>query len=186
MDKKINILGIGGSLRKGSYNKALLDYAGEVCPKEAIFELFNKFDQFPPYNEDLRMQREPEIVKEFKEKIRTADALLFASPEYNFTLPGYLKNAIDWASRPAAENPFQDKPAGLMSASGGMLGGVRMQSHFRLMSVFLNIHFLNQPQVIVTFAGEKIKDGEIVDEHTKEKVKEMIIALIKWARRLQR
>ena len=184
MDKQITILGFAGSLRKGSYNKALLRAALELSPEEAKLEIFD-LEGIPPYNMDLE-DRMPERVKEFKEKIKTSDAILIASPEHNYSIPGVLKNAIDWASRPPRDNSFDGKPVGIMSASSGMLGGGRVQYHLRQTFVFLNMYPVNRPEVFVTFAAEKIDDnGRVRDEKTREKIKELLQSLIAWTRKLK-
>jgi chromate reductase len=184
MDKQIKILGFAGSLRKGSYNKALLRAALELLPEDAEFEIFD-LEGIPPFNSDLE-NRMPEIVKEFKAKIRAADALLIATPEYNYSIPGVLKNAIDWASRPYGDNAFEGKPAAIMSASSGMLGAVKAQFHLRQTFVFLDVFAINRPEVVVTFAGEKIDDkGRVTDEKTREKIKELLKALVAWTIRLK-
>ncbi len=183
MDEQITILGFAGSLRKGSYNKALLRAAMELLP--AGIEIFD-LEGIPPYNMDLE-NKMPERVKEFKAKIKAADAILIATPEHNYSIPGILKNAIDWASRPAGDNSFEGKPVAIMSASPGMLGGVKAQYHLRQTFVYLNMHPLNKPEVIVTFAGEKIDEkGIVVDKKTREKIGELLEALVAWSTRLKR
>ena len=122
MEKKISIFGFAGSLRKGSYNKAILRAAVELLPKEAELETFD-LEGIPPFNQDLENDP-PEKVKEFKKKIKAADAILIATPEANYTIPGVLTNAMNWASRPYGDNAFDGKPVAVMSASIGMLGGV--------------------------------------------------------------
>ncbi len=184
MDKQITILGFAGSLRKGSYNKALLRAALELSPEEAKLEIFD-LEGIPPYNMDLE-DRMPERVKEFKEKIRTSNAILIASPEHNYSMPGVLKNAIDWASRPPGDNSFEAKPVAIMSASPGMLGGARVQYHLRQTFVFLNMYPVNKPEVFVTFAADKIDDkGRVRDEKTREKLKELLESLVVWTRKLK-
>lgn len=153
METKIKILGFAGSLRVSSYNKALLRAATALLPDDATLEIFDVND-IPPFNQDLEMDMPPK-VKEFKSKIREADAIVIATPEYNYSVPGVLKNAIDFASRPYGDNPFNDKPVAIMSASIGMLGGARAQYHLRQMFVFLNMHPVNGPEVIVTSAQNK-------------------------------
>ncbi|HSX40379.1 MAG TPA: NAD(P)H-dependent oxidoreductase [Candidatus Saccharimonadales bacterium] len=180
---KVKIFGFGGSLRKGSLNFALLQQASQCCPENATYELFNKFGDFPQFNADMEKDL-PLIAKEFKAKIKAADAILIAVPEYNFSIPGYLKNAIDWASRPYGDNSFDDKPVAIMSASGA-LGGSRAQYHLRQTFVFLNMHPINRPECIVTNAAEKIKEGKVVDEHTIEKISELMEALVIWTKRLK-
>lgn len=168
MDKKISILGFAGSLRKGSYNKALLRAAVELVSKEADLETFD-LEGIPPFNQDLE-NNPPERVKEFKKKIKAADAILMATPEANYSIPGVLKNAIDWASRPYGDNAFDGKPVGIMGATIGNLGTARAQYHLRQAFVFLNMHPLNQPEVMVSVAQEKIdQDGRVTDPKTREK-----------------
>lgn len=188
-DKKLHILGFGGSLRKGSTNEALLEAgcllqaASDVCPDDATFVIFADVGEFPLYSQDLEANM-PDIVIEFKTKINEADAILIATPEYNYSIPGYLKNALDWVSRPYGENSLNDKPAGLMSGSPGMLGGVKAQYALRQTGVGLNLHFLNIPEVVVPVINEKMKDGKLTDEYTKEKIQELLEALCLWTRRL--
>jgi chromate reductase len=185
MDKELVILGFAGSLRKGSYNKSLLNAALELVPEDARLEIFN-LDGIPPFNQDLE-EKPPAKVKEFKKKIRDADAILIATPEYNYSIPGVLKNAIDWASRPYGDNAFEGKPVAIMSASGGMLGGARAQYHLRQTFVFLDMHPINRPEVIVPSAYEKIdEEGRVSDEKTKQKIGELLKNLVAWTRRLRK
>ena len=184
MNKSITILGFAGSLRKGSYNKALLLAAMELMPEETKLEIFD-LEGIPLFNQDLENQI-PERVKEFKTKIKLADAILIASPEYNYSIPGVLKNAIDWASRPHGDNSFEGKPVALMSASTGMLGGARAQYHLRQSFITLNMHPLNKPEVIVTFAHQKFdKNGNLTDENTRKIIKKLLENLVEWTRRLK-
>ena len=184
MDKVINILGFAGSLRKGSYNRALLRVAADVVPKDAKLEIFD-LEGIPPFNQDLE-QAVPDKVKEFKAKIKAADAILIVTPEHNYSVPGVLKNAIDWASRPYGDNSFGGKPAAIMSASTGMLGGARAQYHLRQVLVFLDMHPLNKPEVFVTFANQKFDaQGNLTDEKTKEFIKGLLDALIAWTKKLR-
>jgi chromate reductase len=177
----ITILGFAGSLRKGSYNKALLSAALEMVPGGATLEVFD-LDGIPPFNQDQE-NTPPVRVKEFKAKIRSADAILVATPEYNYSVPGVLKNAIDWATRPHGDNPFEGKPVALMGASTGMLGTARAQYHLRQTFVFLNIHPLNKPEVMVPFAADKVdQTGKLTDPKTREKIKELLESLVTWAK----
>lgn len=184
MDKLITILGFAGSLRKDSYNKALLRAAMELMPKEAKLEVFD-LEGIPPFNQDLENQM-PERVKEFKAKIKAADAILIATPEYNYSIPGVLKNAIDWASRPYGDNSFEGKPVAIMSASIGLLGGARAQYHLRQSFIFLDMHPINRPEVIVTFAPQKIDEkGNLTDKETRKRMNELLEKLVDWTRRLE-
>jgi chromate reductase len=185
MDKKIKILGFAGSLRKDSYNKSLLRAALELVPKDAELETFD-LEGIPPFNQDLENQP-AEKVKEFKAKIRAADAILIVTPEYNYSIPGVLKNAIDWASRPYGDNAFEHKPVAIMGASIGAMGTARAQYHLRQCFVFLTCFALNQPEVMVPFAQEKIdKDGKLTDQKIREKIKELLEGLVAWTRRLKK
>lgn len=180
----LNILGFAGSLRQGSYNRALLRAAGQLVPSGTRLEIF-ELDGIPLFNQDLEYSV-PERVKEFKQKIKANDALLIASPEYNHSVSGVLKNAIDWASRPHGDNSFQGKPVAIMSASTGMLGGARAQYHLRQMFVFLDMHPVNRPQVFVNFTAQKFDDkGEFLDEKGRDLIRELLANLADWTRKLK-
>ena len=185
MDRQVNILGFAGSLRKDSYNKALLREAVKLVSTGAKIELFD-LAGIPPFNQDLE-QSPPDRVKEFKAKIRAADAVLIVTPEYNYSIPGVLKNAIDWASRPPGDNSFQGKPVAIMSASIGILGGARAQYHLRQVFVFLDMHPINKPEVFVTFASTKFDEkGTLTDETAKELIRKLLENLVAWTKRLKR
>jgi chromate reductase, NAD(P)H dehydrogenase (quinone) len=180
----VKILGFAGSLRKSSYNRSLLRAARELVPKDATLEVID-LDGMPLFNQDLEDQP-TEKVKEFKAKIRASDAILIATPEYNYSIPGVLKNAIDCASRPYGDNAFEHKPVAIMGASIGMAGTARAQYHLRQSFVFLTCFALNQPEVMVPFAQDKIdKDGNVTHEKTREKIRELLENLVAWTRRLK-
>lgn len=181
---KISILGFAGSLRKGSFNKALLRAAAELLPENASLEIYD-LEGIPLFNQDLEGQPLPK-VKEFKAKIRAADAILIATPEYNYSIPGVLKNAIDCASRPYGDNAFAGKPAAIMGASPGMLGTARAQYHLRQSFVFLDVHTLNHPEVMVPYAHDKIDaEGRLTDPKAKELIAELIKSLVELALKLK-
>lgn len=183
-EMSISILGFAGSLRKGSYNKAILLAAQGLVPEGAQLEIFD-LAGLPLFNQDLEGQP-PEKVKEFKERIRAADAILIATPEYNYSIPGVLKNAIDWASRPYGDNALDGKPVAIMGASIGMLGTARAQYHLRQTFVFLNMYPVNQPEVMVPFAQNSINEqGQVTDQKTKDKIKELLESLVAWAEKLK-
>ncbi len=183
MKKVIKILSFAGSLRKDSYNKSLLRAALELVPEGAEIEIFD-LEGIPPFNQDLENQP-AEKVKEFKAKIKAADAILIATPEYNYSIPGVLKNAIDCASRPYGDNAFVHKPIAIMGASSGLIGTARAQYHLRQCFVFLSCFALNQPEVMVSLAQEKIdKDGRVTDQKTREKIQELLQGLVTWTKRL--
>jgi chromate reductase len=184
LKNKLKILGFAGSLRAGSYNKALLRAAIDLLPEDVTLEIFDLIG-IPAFNQDIEMDM-PTKVKEFKSKIREADALLIATPEYNYSVPGVLKNAIDWASRPYGDNSFDGKPVALMSASPGMLGGVRAQYHLRQSFVYLNMYPVNGPDVIVNFAQQKFdSNGNLVDDNTKTFLGQLLQNLVNWTKRLK-
>jgi chromate reductase len=183
MDKPIRVLGFAGSLRPGSYNKMLLRTAVELAPPGMIIEVCD-LEGIPPFNQDLENNM-PLRAGEFKSRVRAADAILIVTPEANYSVPGVLKNAIDWASRPYGDNAFKGKPAAIMSASIGMLGGARAQYHLRQIFVFLEMHPVNLPEVMVPFAAEKFdSSGRLTDEKARELVQQLLSVLEKWTRRL--
>ena len=184
MEKKVKILGFVGSLRKGSYNKALMRAALELVPENAEIEIFD-IAQIPPFNQDLE-SNPPQSVKDFKAKIKAADALLIATPEYNYSIPGVLKNAIDSASRPLADKVFEGKPAAIMSASTGRLGGARAQYHLRQSFVFLNIFPINHPEVMLAQADKNVdENGNLTNEETRKLIRQLLEELVKWTKKLQ-
>jgi len=178
----MKIVGVGGTLRKGSYSKALLFEAQKLAPEGTVIEITD-IGNFPLYNPDIEM---PVVVQDFKNKIKQADAILFSTAEYNYSLPGSLKNAIDWGSRPYGDNSWEEKPVAIMSESIGMLGGARAQYHLRQMMICINMVPLNRPEVIVSSVKDKFDEqGNLTDEHTKEKIKELLIALVTWTEGLK-
>ena len=184
MTPPLRILGLAGSLRKASYNRALIRAAAELAPPDARVESY-ELDGIPPFNEDLEPSP-PAAVLELKRRIRAADALLIATPEYNYSIPGVLKNAIDWASRPYGDSAWAGKPAALLGATPGALGTARAQYHLRQVCVFLDVHVLNRPEVLIAQAHEHFDaQGRLTDEPTRERVRKLLQALCAWTRRLQ-
>lgn len=181
MSSKISIIGFAGSLRKASYNKAILRAALDVVPEDAELKIFD-LEGIPLFNQDFE-KNPPEIVRDFKAKIKSADAVLISTPEYNYSIPGVLKNAIDWASRPYGDNSFEGKPVAVMGASIGMLGSARAQYHLRQCFVFLNMHPLNNPEVMVPFVSDKIDEkGRLSDKQTIDFIKELLSSLVDLAK----
>lgn len=179
----MKIAAFTGSLRRQSYNHGLLVAAQELAPEGVEVEILD-IGQLPLFNQDLESNL-PSAVKEFKNKIKAADAILVATPEFNYSIPGVLKNAIDWGSRPYGDNSFDGKPAAIMGASIGMIATGRAQYHLRQMFVFLNVHAINRPEVMVGTAGEKFdKDGKLTDQHSRDKIRECLEALVAWHKRL--
>ena len=178
------VLGFAGSLRKGSYNKALIRSAIEVAPSSAHIDVFD-LEGIPLYNQDLENDLPIKVV-EFKAKIKAADALLIACPEYNFSVSGVLKNALDWASRPKKDMPLEGKPVAIMSASTGWLGGARAQYHLRQCFVFLNMHPVNQPEVMLANAPANVDtNGNVINEQTKALIQQLLESLVVWTKKLQ-
>ncbi|MBA2379220.1 MAG: NAD(P)H-dependent oxidoreductase [Blastocatellia bacterium] len=183
MAETIRILGIAGSLRNGSYNRGVLKAAVELAPEGAEIETFD-IAGFPDFNQDDE-QNPAEIVTRFKEKIRAADAILFVTPEYNYSIPGVLKNAIDWASRPYGDSAWSDKPAAIMGASIGAVATARAQYHLRQMMVFLDMHPLNQPEVMIGNCADKYDaEGNLTDDTSREFISKQLKALVEWTRRI--
>jgi chromate reductase len=170
------ILGICGSLRKGSFNRMALNAAKSVLPEGASLVTFD-LEGIPPYNQDLDATP-PARVVELKKAIRDADAILFVTPEYNYSIPGVLKNAIDWASRPYGDSAWKGKPAAVMGASIGALGSARAQYHLRQCFVFLEVPSVLQPEVMIAGAQGKFdKDGNLTDETARKLIRQLLVAL---------
>ena len=185
MNTPLKILGIAGSLRKKSYNRAALRAAQQLVPEGAVIETF-ELNGIPPFNQDDLDANMPAIVAEFKARILAADAILFVSPEYNYSFPGVLKNAIDWASRPYGQSAWTGKPVGVMGAATGILGTARMQYHLRQCFIFLNMHPLNQPEVMITRSAERFDEqGNLVDEPTRDIMRKFLQALVLWTRQVE-
>jgi chromate reductase len=184
MSSSFTILGIAGSLRKSSYNRAALRAAQELVPEGARLEIF-ELDGIPPFNQD-EDGTPPAKVSLLKARIRAADAVLLVTPEYNYSIPGVLKNAIDWASRPYGDSAWDGKPVAVMGATVGTLGTARAQYHLRQVFVFLNMHPLNQPEVMIANAAQRFDErGNLTDENTKELIRKLLQNLVDWARQLQ-
>lgn len=183
MSRHVRILGIAGSLRRESYNRATLRAATELVPEGATIETF-ELDGIPGFNQDEE-QNPPAKVVELKKRIREADAILIVTPEYNYSIPGVLKNAIDWASRPYGDSAWNGKSAAIMGASIGAIGTARAQYHLRQMMVFLNMFPVNQPEVMIGNASERFDAaGKLTDEATKEFIRQLLQNLIEWTRRI--
>lgn len=180
MTQQIKILGFAGSLRKGSYNKALLRAAKELAPSALDIEIFD-LAGIPLYNADVEAQGDPKRVAEFKEAINAADGLLIATPEYNHGVPAVTKNAIDWASRPAKDAPLNEKPAGILGASPGITGSARGQTQLRQAFEFTNSYCMPQPEILVYRAHQKFDDdGNLTDDVTRKYLGKYLEALHEW------
>lgn len=181
----VHILGVSGSLRRGSFNTAALRAAQRLAPSGITIDVFD-LAPIPLYNEDVRSVGFPSPVEAFRSAIKAADALLICTPEYNYSVPGVLKNAIDWASRPP-EQPFDGKPIAIMGASISMLGSARAQYHLRQSFVYLNGLLLNRPEVMIAQALSRFDAaGELTDEKSRELIVGLLSGLQEWALRLRR
>jgi chromate reductase len=177
MEEKFKILAFAGSLRKGSYNKALVRAAVELAPENVTIEIFD-LEGIPPFNQDNE-RNPPPVVREFKEKIKKADGLLIASPEYNYSVPGVLKNALDWASRPLEDDVLISKIVAIMSASTGRFGGARGQYILRQSFVTQNMRAVNYPEVMLASAAENVDaNGNLTNQQTKLLIRQLIDALV--------
>jgi chromate reductase len=184
MADTVKILGISGSLRKQSFNTSTLRAAQSLVPEGATIETFD-LAGIPIYNQDEEANP-PQRVTEFKKAIREADAILLVTPEYNYSIPGPLKNAIDWASRPYGDSAWNGKPVAVMSASVGIAGGVRAQYHLRQSFVFLNMMAVTQPEVAIPLAQNKFDaNGNLTDEMAKGLIKQLLQNLVTLTRTLQ-
>jgi len=185
MNIPMAILGIAGSLRQGSYNRAALRAAEQLVPEGARLDIFD-LAGIPPFNQDDERNPLARVV-ELKRSIRAADAVLLVTPEYNYSIPGVLKNAIDWASRPYGDNSWDGKPVAVMGASVGSLGTARAQYHLRQLVVGLNMHAVNRPEVLISNAAERFDEhGNLKDENTRKHIRNLIETLVEWAQQLER
>src|SRR5450755_4175163 len=175
------LLGICGSMRKASLNRALLLTIGEVLPPGTTFTFHDGLDQLPIFNSDLD---DPPPVIALKGAIAAADGVIFGVPEYNYSIPGGLKNALDWVSRPPSTSPMRGKPIGLVGAASGMSGTIRAQMHLRQMLVYSDSPCLLQPEVLIPRAHERFdKAGQLTDESTKQLLVKFGAAMVAFVQR---
>ena len=183
-DNTLNVLGICGSLRKASLNRALLRAAQEEQPDGMAITLCD-LHEIPLFNDDLLLPTPPEGVLKFRAAIAAADALIICSPEYNYSISGVLKNAIDWASRPPSP-PLDGKPLALMGASPSLMGTIRGQLATRQVCIFTNMIAMNKPELFVAKAHEKFdSEGKLTDSETRQKLRAFLVAFAAWAGRIR-
>lgn len=181
----LTFLGIAGSLRALSFNRGLIRAAVEVAPT-GIEVIPYDLAELPMFNADIEAEGDPPAVANFKRAIANSDALLIATPEYNHCVPGVLKNAVDWASRPARQSVLTEKPVAIMGASTGRGGTARAQAHLRDGLAYTNGLVLPLPEVLVGLAHERFDEtGRLTDEGTREEIRDLLKALTAWVRRLQ-
>ena len=185
MTDTLRILGIAGSLRAGSFNRSLLRAAVERAPEDMTIEVFD-LAAVPLYNGDVEAAGDPPGVAAFKQAIAATDGVLMATPEYNHGVPGVMKNAVDWASRPPREAPLGGKPVGLIGASPGITGTARGQSQLRQAFEFTNSYCMPQPELLMFKAHEKFDaEGKLIDEQTAEFLEKYLVAFGDWVRRFR-
>ena len=178
------VLGVCGSLRQKSYNMIALKTAGEVMPPGLSLRI-TSIAELPIYNFDIQEKGFPAPATKLREEILAADALLFASPEYNWSVGAPLKNAIDWMSR-FQPQPFNNKPAALFSATGGPVGGARGQYDLRRILSGLGVHWLMKPEVFIGMSASKFADGKLTDETTRKFLTDQMVAFEDWIKRMKR
>ncbi len=179
----IRVLGIAGSLRAASFNRAALREAVTLAPPGMAIETWD-IAPLGVFNPDVEAKGAPDAVRDLWARVKAADALLFVTPEYNFSIPGGLKNAIDWMSRDPAK-PFLGKPVAIMGASGGPLGTARAQYQLRQACVFLDMHPVNKPEVFIGNAPSKFDaQGKLTDETTRGFIRQLLEALAAWTLRI--
>jgi chromate reductase len=182
-ETKLDVLAISGSLRRGSFNTALLRTAQEEAPADIAIEIYD-YSDIPLYNGDVEAAGFPAAATRFRERILKADAILMAVAEYNYSFSGVLKNAIDWASRPGGQSAWRGKPVALMGAGGG-LGTGRAQYHLRQVLNSQGMHVLHAPEVFVTSAATKFDaDLRLTDDTARGLIKQALVNLAAWTRRL--
>jgi chromate reductase len=171
-------------LRKGSYNRAALRAAQQLAPDTAQIDIF-ELHGIPVFNQDEEGHLPPKVAA-LKDAVRAADAILIVTPEYNYSVPGMLKNAIDWASRPYGQSAWEGKPVAVMGAAAGPLGSARAQYHLRQTFVFLNMYPVNRPEVMISSAQEKFDEqGNLTNEASRKLIRQLLENLVAWTHRLK-
>ena len=184
-DSPFRILGIPGSLRRASFNRGLIRAATDLAPEGVVVETYD-IAPIPFYNEDVQAEGDPPPVRDFKQRIARADALLIATPEYNYSVPGVLKNAIDWASRPPDTSPLKRKPIAIVGASTSRMGTTRAQLAWRQVFVFTESYVLLKPELMVQMGRPKFDaDGSLTDQPTRDELRSVVEALVAWARQVK-
>jgi chromate reductase len=177
------ILGLVGSLRRASFNRGLIRAAQELAPDGVTVELYEGLGEIPFFNQDVEDEGDPASVKELKEKIREANAVLIATPEYDYAIPGVLTTALDWALRPPS--PLRHKPVGIVGASPGNVGTARGQIVLRQILLHAPAYVLPEPQMFISYSRERFdENSDLTDEETRERMRRFLVALVEWTERL--
>jgi chromate reductase, NAD(P)H dehydrogenase (quinone) len=179
------IAGLAGSLRRASFHRGLIRAARELAPEGVTVVPYRELDVIPFFNQDVEDRGDPAPVKDFKETIRQADAVLIATPEYDYAIPGVLTNALDWALRPPS--PFRHKPVGIVGTSPGSVGTARGQMVLRQILLHPPAYVMPEPQMLIPFALQRFdqQTGDLVDERTRESMRRFLVALLEWSRRFE-
>ncbi|PHK96169.1 hypothetical protein CR162_04870 [Pseudoroseomonas rhizosphaerae] len=185
MTRPLSVVTLCGSLRAGSYNAAIQRALPELAPEGMSFSVLEGLGDIPLYDADLQAKGFPAAVTAMGEAIRAADGIVIVTPEYNYSIPGVLKNGIDWLSR-LPDTPFAGKPMAIQSASMSVLGGVRAQYHLRQVAVFLDALVLNKPEVMVASAQQRVQDGKLTDEGTREVIRKQLAAFAGFIEKVAR
>ena len=179
------VLALVGSLRAASFNRMLFNAAAELAPAGMTVTEFRRLDELPHYNADLDVDPWPEPVLALDSALHAADGVLFVSPEYNYSVPGVLKNAIDWASRARPKSALRGKPSAIMGGGTGIAGTMRMQYHLRQMLVFNDSPTMPQPEVILPKIQDRVVDGRLTDETTRALIAKQLVAFDRWIERFK-
>jgi chromate reductase, NAD(P)H dehydrogenase (quinone) len=184
-DGSFKIAGLAGSLRRASFHRGLIRAAQELAPGGVTVEPYQQLDKIPFFNQDVEDQGDPASVRDFKEKIRQADAVLIATPEYDYAIPGVLTTALDWALRPPS--PFRHKPVGIVGTSPGGVGTARGQMVLRQILLHPPAYVMPDPQMLIPHALERFdaQTGDLVDEQTRERMQRFLQALVEWTERFK-
>jgi chromate reductase len=179
------IVGLAGSLRRASFHRGLIRAARELAPEGVTVEPYERLDEIPFFNQDVEDRGDPAPVKNLKETIRQADAVLIATPEYDYAIPGVLTNALDWALR--QPSPFRHKPVGIVGTSPGSVGTARGQMVLRQILLHPPAYVMPEPQMLIPFALQRFdqQTGDLVDERTRERMRRFLVALLEWSRRFE-
>jgi chromate reductase len=176
------IIGLAGSLRRASIHRGLVRAARELAPEGIAIEPYERLDEIPFFNQDVEAEGDPAPVRAFKEKIREADAVLIATPEYDYAIPGVLTNALDWALR--SPSPLRHKPVGIVGASPGNTGTARGQMVLRQILLHAPAYVMPEPQMLIPNSRERFdENGNLTDEQTQERMRRFLVALIEWTKR---
>ena len=182
---EFRILGIAGSLRRASFNRGLIRAARGLAPEGVVVEPYDKLEKIPFFNQDVENEGDPAPVRDLKERVREADAVLIATPEYDYAIPGVLTTALDWVLRPPS--PLRHKPVGIVGASPGRVGTARGQMVLRQILLHAPAYVMPEPQMLISNARERFdEDGDLTDEQTRERMRRFLTALVEWAERFKR